>query len=596
MLSDYRLGRQLHRSGSGAVFVAEEASSGRTVVVKRKDTAELGARKAIEHEATLLQQLSHPNIARCLTTFKAPDEGGAFFLVLEYADQGDLGQLLDRRRAAQRFLGEREVWGLFTQICAGVSCLHSQRIIHRDLKPRNVLLFSGEGGSGGSAARRLTAKIADLGVSRQLSDDTMLASTFYGTPLYISPELCHNEPYSEKTDIWSLGVVLYELAALRTPFVGGSVVELARGITRGTYPPLPASYSTTMVESVRTMLRTAAAARPTIDQYCLWLQQRLRRRMGTAATAVHSSNSPGSSTHPTAFDGAAPPPPLQQQQQQQSLQQMQSPQQQRQQRQQQQHPHHHTVPGGSVEAAAAAAAAQRHYASASAAAASTTTTQQHHHAWQHGRSWSHGGATASEPEPPPPPRPELEPEPELEPPMIDPERAQQQQHQRQSPLLPSSPERGSVSPDTEEDLPSDGRAASTASGTSRPSSSGLSMASARDRRLEQRYSARSAHMRQQEEEATTRRRSDRQPRGSQGGGGGSGGGGSGGVQVAASSQLARLRQSMAGRGGGNHAAVRASYEYATGGEAHHGHASTVFRGDFGDPRDGRAPHLCASAS
>eukprot|EP01047_Picozoa_sp_COSAG01_P098356 COSAG01_NODE_28552_length_658_cov_1.298748_1_plen_109_part_10 len=109
--------------------------------------------------------------------------------------------------------------------------------------------------------------------------------------------------------------MLYELAALRTPFVGGSVVELARGITRGTYPPLPASYSTTMVESVRTMLRTAAAARPTIDQYCLWLQQRLRRRMGTAATAVHSSNSPGSSTHPTAFDGAAPPPPLQQQQQ-----------------------------------------------------------------------------------------------------------------------------------------------------------------------------------------------------------------------------------------------------------------------------------------
>ena len=284
-LALFELAAELHRSGSGAVFEATDVRSGGRVAIKRKDSSELGERKLLEHEAVLLATLSHPNVAVCLGSFV---ERGRFYMVLEFADRGDLGQLIQLRHRARHHLAESEIWGLFTQICAGVCCIHQQRIIHRDLKPRNVLLYSAppatpDGATGGRGGLRLVAKIADLGVSRQLSATTEMATTFYGTPLYISPELCRNQPYTAKTDVWSLGVMLYECAALRPPFFGYSIVELAGAITRGSYSSLPSSYSSTLHESVRAMLCTSAAQRPTVDEYCQWLQRRLLPRAEVAA-------------------------------------------------------------------------------------------------------------------------------------------------------------------------------------------------------------------------------------------------------------------------------------------------------------------------
>lgn len=275
-LSLFRLGKELHRSGSGAVFEATVLRTGVPVAIKRKDTSELGDRKLIEHEALLLETLSHPNVAVCLGSFV---ERGSFHIVLEFADRGDLGQLIQIRHRARQHLSEQDIWGLFTQVCAGVACIHGQRIIHRDLKPRNVLLYAApppRPGYRGHRGLRLVAKIADLGVSRQLGATTEMATTFYGTPLYISPELCRNQPYSAKTDVWSLGVMLYELAALRPPFFGYSIVELAGSITRGTYDALPPSYSNTLRESVHMMLNLSDALRPSVDQYCRWLGHRLK--------------------------------------------------------------------------------------------------------------------------------------------------------------------------------------------------------------------------------------------------------------------------------------------------------------------------------
>lgn len=77
------------------------------------------------------------------------------------------------------------------------------------------------------------AKVADLGVSRQVSNATAFLTTFYGTPLYASPELCRSLPYDEKTDLWSLGVVLYEMACLAPPFVAPSLLGLGDAIKAG---------------------------------------------------------------------------------------------------------------------------------------------------------------------------------------------------------------------------------------------------------------------------------------------------------------------------------------------------------------------------
>ena len=285
----FRLGKELHRSGSGAVFEAIVLRTGLPVAIKRKDTSELGGRKLIEHEALLLETLSHPNVAVCFGSFV---EAGSLYMVLEIADKGDLGQLIQIRHRARQHLSEQEIWGLFTQVCAGIAYIHSKKIIHRDLKPKNVLLYAAPPPrSGRGHGLRLVAKIADLGVSRQLGTTAEMANTFYGTPLYISPELCRNEAYNAKTDVWSLGVMLYELAALRPPFFGCSILELAGAITRGTYEALPAAYSTTLQASVRMMLSLSPAQRPSVDQYCRWLELKLKPDLPRAPDPEYELNS-----------------------------------------------------------------------------------------------------------------------------------------------------------------------------------------------------------------------------------------------------------------------------------------------------------------
>ncbi|CAE7903134.1 nek2 [Symbiodinium sp. KB8] len=87
-----------------------------------------------------------------------------------------------------------------------------------------------------------------------MSAETHVLNTFYGTPLYASPELCDNASYNEKTDIWSLGVVLYELAALRTPFDGKSLMALAKAISLAKYDPIPSSYSPGLARLIAVML------------------------------------------------------------------------------------------------------------------------------------------------------------------------------------------------------------------------------------------------------------------------------------------------------------------------------------------------------
>eukprot|EP00753_Platysulcus_tardus_P003113 PLAT12265.4.p2 GENE.PLAT12265.4~~PLAT12265.4.p2 ORF type:complete len:125 (+),score=20.44 PLAT12265.4:445-819(+) len=105
-------------------------------------------------------------------------------------------------------------------MCAALAALHERRIVHRDLKTLNVFLCREPSGV-------VNTVLGDLGVSRQLSQQTLLLRSFYGTPLYASPELCMGRSYTAKTDMWSLGVVLYEMAALEQPFFADNLMALA---------------------------------------------------------------------------------------------------------------------------------------------------------------------------------------------------------------------------------------------------------------------------------------------------------------------------------------------------------------------------------
>lgn len=252
-LSSFQVLEEIHRSPTGAVYRAVHKLSKTRVVLKEKRASELGPGHHADHEARLLQGLQHPNIIRCFGGFQEPRRK-SFFLVLEDGTGGDLQTVVRRRGRAGRHFSELELLELFVGICRGVEYLHDRSIIHRDLKALNIVLDSNG-----------APKVCDLGVARLCSEDTLFLQSFHGTPVYLSPELVDRAPYTEKTDVWSLGVLLYQLAALRLPFDGQSLGDILGQIRQAAYAPLPARYSRHLGKLVRAMLHRTDGSRPSIS-------------------------------------------------------------------------------------------------------------------------------------------------------------------------------------------------------------------------------------------------------------------------------------------------------------------------------------------
>jgi NIMA (never in mitosis gene a)-related kinase len=119
----------------------------------------------------------------------------------------------------------------FTEATLALKYMHDKHVLHRDLKSQNLFLTSQD---------RL--RIGDFGISKVLESTAAFARTTIGTPYYLSPEICMEKPYSFASDIWALGCILYELAALRVPFDAGSLQSLIQKITRGPTPVIPSAY------------------------------------------------------------------------------------------------------------------------------------------------------------------------------------------------------------------------------------------------------------------------------------------------------------------------------------------------------------------
>ena len=141
-------------------------------------------------------------------------------LVIEFADDGDLFQKISRNNTG---FEEAYIWKVVIQITKGLKTLHELSIMHRDLKSANV--FLNKDGS---------AKLGDMNVSK-LTDMKGLNYTQTGTPYYASPEVWKDKPYNLKSDMWSLGCVLYEMAALRPPFTANDLQTLYKKVCAGVF-------------------------------------------------------------------------------------------------------------------------------------------------------------------------------------------------------------------------------------------------------------------------------------------------------------------------------------------------------------------------
>lgn len=178
-------------------------------------------------------------------------EDGKLNIVMQYAPNGTLHSRLQAQRG--KSLAEDKIWKFFIQALLGLRHVHSKKIIHRDIKSLN-LFFDAED----------NVLVGDLGIAKVLSPNTMFARTIVGTPYYLSPELCEDQPYNEKSDVWALGVVLYEMCTGgKHPFDAQNEGALIRKIMRGVYPPLtPGKHTTQLADVLRLCLTMDHRQRP----------------------------------------------------------------------------------------------------------------------------------------------------------------------------------------------------------------------------------------------------------------------------------------------------------------------------------------------
>mmetsp|Transcript_30088 Transcript_30088/g.84780 ORF Transcript_30088/g.84780 Transcript_30088/m.84780 type:complete len:495 (+) Transcript_30088:118-1602(+) len=261
----YQRVKVIGKGAFGKAYLVRNTEADVYVVVKQMETGQMDEKdkKASIKEASILKKMAHPNIIQYQEVFMT--RKGRLCIVMEYADGGDIRAAI--RNQAGELMGEARFVSWFVQACFALLHVHNMHVLHRDLKTQNIFLMStGQ------------VKLGDFGIARVLEATKDYAKTMVGTPHYLSPEIIQERPYRFKSDVWSLGIVLFEMATLQHPFEADSLAILAAKIVMDDIPALDAMYSSDLKALVRKMLSKDEDFRPTVRQilHCTFLNDSMR--------------------------------------------------------------------------------------------------------------------------------------------------------------------------------------------------------------------------------------------------------------------------------------------------------------------------------
>eukprot|EP01012_Entosiphon_sulcatum_P049746 TRINITY_DN68439_c0_g1_i1.p1 TRINITY_DN68439_c0_g1~~TRINITY_DN68439_c0_g1_i1.p1 ORF type:complete len:886 (+),score=77.31 TRINITY_DN68439_c0_g1_i1:155-2812(+) len=277
---EYKPIKSLGRGAFGDAILARHTPTHQLYVLKRLPFSrpttdeERMERQAAEREVQVLCMLQHPHICGYKESF-VDMASSTLNIVLEFCEKGDFGSLILRQKEqprAKMYIQEDKLWVWATQMLFAVDYVHRLNILHRDIKPANLFL-----------SKKDTVKLGDFGIAKVASGTTHGRDGVAGTSYYLAPEICENHSHTAKSDIWALGVSLYEIAALKVPFGGGNVLAIVNSILTKDPPPLPTQYSVKLQQMISAMLTKRPQDRPSADQLIqLFLRADQRERMDRA--------------------------------------------------------------------------------------------------------------------------------------------------------------------------------------------------------------------------------------------------------------------------------------------------------------------------
>ncbi|CAH8619617.1 unnamed protein product [Schistosoma intercalatum] len=256
--SRYTVIKKLGKGASGKTYLVEDfhESQNCTKVLKalkciKLDDNSEAVQKDYEKEAHLLSSLKHPYILCIHESFV---DKNRFCIVSEYCEGGDLTNYLKQVKSKGERISEKIIGKWLVQIILATVYMHKNKILHRDLKTSNIFLKNGN------------IKVGDFGISRSLATTEELATTFIGTPYYMSPEVLKYEGYNNKSDIWSIGIILYELCTQRRAFTGTNLMRVMWQVINDPCPQLPEIYSKELQEVLELMLKKTPQERPSASE------------------------------------------------------------------------------------------------------------------------------------------------------------------------------------------------------------------------------------------------------------------------------------------------------------------------------------------
>ena len=254
-MENYEVINQIGHGNFGKIYKIRRKSDNKILIWKELDYSHMTEKEKeqIVTEVNILRELNHPNIVKYYDRI-IDKKNSKIYIIMEYCEGGDISQLISKCKKNGEYISEDMLWKIFTQILKAVHAIHTHKqgiILHRDIKPSNIFLDKNN-----------NIKLGDFGLSRILPPELNFAYSHVGTPYYMSPEQIEETKYNEKSDIWSLGCLLYEMAAFRPPFQAKNQIMLGMKIKSGKIERINKRYSNELWKCICSMMNINYEKRP----------------------------------------------------------------------------------------------------------------------------------------------------------------------------------------------------------------------------------------------------------------------------------------------------------------------------------------------